>query len=129
KNLPDALRAELEGILAWAVRGCREWQQLGGLGAPVEVMEATQTYRVEMDVIKEFIEDCCMLGDGKEARASSLYKEYARWCKDLGENAMTGTRFGRVLRERGFEKVRGTVGNSYRGIGLLREPTQEQMDV
>ena len=32
------LRAELPGILAWAVQGCLEWQQQG-LGQPVDVVE------------------------------------------------------------------------------------------
>ena len=32
-DLPDKLKAELPGILAWAVRGCLEWQEQG-LAAP-----------------------------------------------------------------------------------------------
>ena len=29
KQLPDKLAAELPGILAWCVRGCLAWQEIG----------------------------------------------------------------------------------------------------
>src|SRR5919107_5291637 len=50
KKLPEKLRAELFGILAWCVEGCLEWQR-EGLQAPEEVRRATGQYRSEMDVI------------------------------------------------------------------------------
>jgi putative DNA primase/helicase len=43
------LRAELEGMFAWAVRGCLAWQR-EGLGTPPEVTQATRAYQAEMDV-------------------------------------------------------------------------------
>jgi putative DNA primase/helicase len=36
KDLPDKLRRELPGILAWAVQGCLDWQR-EGLGMPEPV--------------------------------------------------------------------------------------------
>jgi len=39
-DLPDELRAEASGILAWAVRGCLLWQK-EGLGEPPAVANAT----------------------------------------------------------------------------------------
>ena len=47
--LEDRLKAELPGILRWAVDGCLAWQR-DGLGMPAEVQKATETYRAEMDV-------------------------------------------------------------------------------
>jgi putative DNA primase/helicase len=43
-GLSSALRSELPGILAWAVRGCLEWQR-DGLGEPEAVRAATGDYR------------------------------------------------------------------------------------
>jgi putative DNA primase/helicase len=48
KDLKHKLRAELPGILAWAVRGCLDWQR-AGLGEPKSVADATQRYREEQD--------------------------------------------------------------------------------
>ncbi|PLS83054.1 MAG: hypothetical protein CYG60_22800, partial [Actinobacteria bacterium] len=40
-RLPEKLQAELPGILAWAVRGCLDWQR-DGLAEPEEVKAATE---------------------------------------------------------------------------------------
>lgn len=41
ENLMEELQAEMPGILAWAVRGCLEWQK-EGLGIPARVKAATE---------------------------------------------------------------------------------------
>src|SRR5213594_2754704 len=53
KTLPDKLRAELPGILRWAVEGCRLWQAQG-LVAPSAVLAATEGYKNEMDTLGNF---------------------------------------------------------------------------
>lgn len=58
RKLPEKLRAEAPGILAWAVRGCLDWQR-EGLGIPDEVRTATQAYRQEEDIVGQFIAECC----------------------------------------------------------------------
>ena len=42
--LPEKLRSELPGILAWTVRGCPEWQQTG-LKPLVAIPNAVKEYR------------------------------------------------------------------------------------
>ncbi|MBN1975953.1 MAG: DNA primase [Anaerolineae bacterium] len=118
RDLGRKLRAELPGILAWAVRGCLEWQRVG-LGAPEEVREATKEYRAEMDRLGGFLDDCCVIDDKAQAGASELYLAYSEWCEGNGERAVSGTRFGRQLAERGFDKERTNRGNVYYGVGLL----------
>ncbi|GAF75138.1 unnamed protein product, partial [marine sediment metagenome] len=71
KHLSDRLAAEREGILAWLVRGCLEWQR-DGLGMPDAVRKATASYRSEMDVLGEFIADCCVIGTRYETTAKKL---------------------------------------------------------
>jgi putative DNA primase/helicase len=44
KTLPEKLREELRGLLAWAIAGCLEWQK-SGLGVPDEITKATGDYR------------------------------------------------------------------------------------
>jgi len=83
RKLLSKLKAELPGILAWAVRGCLEWQA-EGLGVPDEVRNATGDYQSEMDVLAAFIADCCVLTPNAQASATSLYQSYKRWCDDSG---------------------------------------------
>jgi putative DNA primase/helicase len=120
-ELPDKLRAEFAGILAWAVQGCLLWQS-GGLEAPEDVTSATKSYRAEMDLIGGFINECCVVGGtdamGKsdEVAATPLFEAYETWHGDKG---ITQTKFGRSLTERGFTSKRGTGGRKvWTGIRL-----------
>ena len=71
RQLATRLQDEHEGILAWLVRGCLDWQQ-HGLGQPPEVTAATGEYRAEMDVVARFIDECCERGHRCTVRASDL---------------------------------------------------------
>jgi phage/plasmid-associated DNA primase len=100
-KLPEKLRAEMPGVLAWMVEGCLEWQE-HGLGEPESVRAATDQYRAEMDTLAAFIEDRCVVREGIVAPATPLYKQYQMWCDDAGEKPETQKMFGMRLRERGF---------------------------
>src|SRR5215203_3914787 len=121
KQLPEKLRDELPGILAWAVEGCLEWRR-EGLQAPEAVREATGAYRAEMDVLGAFLRECCELGSEYNVAAKDLYGAYKFWCEDNGERPETQRRFGSRLTERGgFERYRGGAdgGHRWRGVRLL----------
>jgi putative DNA primase/helicase len=118
RDLPAKLRAELPGILHWAVQGCLDWQHKG-LGAPVEVTEATADYRASMDVIGRFIEERCILSPKVRVKAGDIYQDYKRWCDEGNEYPMNQKNFGLRLSERGLEPQKGTAGARWWiGIGL-----------
>jgi len=118
-RLPELLGEELPGILAWAVRGCLEWQR-GGLGEPEEVTQATESYRAEQDVLAAFIEECCVVEAGAWCKFKNLYEAYQAWGAESGEPTETKRRFGNRLTERGFEKGNGTDNVAIRrGLALL----------
>lgn len=121
KNLTQKVRAQLPGILAWAVRGCLEWQH-DGLGAPPEVLKATASYRAEEDTLGAFIEDECTLSDNAKATAKALYAAYREWCRTHGEEPVTQKAFGLQLAERGLTAARGRGTRWWKGIGLAAEP-------
>jgi P4 family phage/plasmid primase-like protien len=103
KELTEKLKAELPGILNWAIEGCLEWQR-DGLGEPDKVKAATQAYRLESDLLGKFLEQATEREEGAEARASDLYEAYRSWCELEGEKPMTQTMFGKKLAERGYGK-------------------------
>lgn len=109
RNLLDKLRAELPGILAWAVRGCQEWQH-EGLGTPEEVKVATEEYRADMDAIGQFIEECCDVRLTAKSTSGALYERYKAWCDANQENRIGQRAFGLRLQERGFTNCKGTGG-------------------
>lgn len=55
KTLTARLEAEAEGILAWAVEGCREYLRIG-LAEPDDIRKHTESWKFEGDDIADFIE-------------------------------------------------------------------------
>jgi putative DNA primase/helicase len=118
RTLDAQLRTELPGILRWAVEGCLEWQGLGTLGAPEAVVEATEAYRTQSDLVGRFLAEEVLVRDGMTVRASELYGAFAAWAKRQGEDVMAGTAFGLRMRDLGHEKTRNALGMVYVGLGL-----------
>jgi putative DNA primase/helicase len=114
-------------VLAWAVRGCLEWQQ-GGLRAPVVIQEAIETYRTEMDPLEDFYDTSCEFGDRDNfwVKSETLYSAYRIWAhsrgmreKDISTQKMLTTR---LVNRRGCEPdLKYNVGRIVRGIKLRSE--------
>jgi putative DNA primase/helicase len=117
ERLQEKLACELPGILAWAVRGCLQWQRVG-INAPEIVNLATSEYRAEQDMLAQFLDDCCDTGKSYDVGASTIYQAYESWCKEMGIKPDTGTKFGRELTRRGFVADRTSKGKTRRGIQL-----------
>ena len=98
KDLPDKLRAEWPGILAWAIRGCRKWQRVG-LAEPAGVRSATKGWQQEMDQLKRFVAEELVIGPGYKIAASQLFDRYTKSCSDHGEEALTVQDFKAKLQE------------------------------
>jgi putative DNA primase/helicase len=119
RKLHEKLRTELPGILVWAINGCLLWQKQG-LGIPDEVAKATTTYRAEMDVLANFLQECCVIDDKERTQAQELYDAYTNWCGQNGEKyPLNQQRLSGKLKEKGYESKRGTGGRYYwHRIGL-----------
>ncbi|MDP9475869.1 MAG: phage/plasmid primase, P4 family [Actinomycetota bacterium] len=121
KRLPEKLRAELAGVLAWAVEGCLEWQR-EGLKPPAAVRAATDEYRREMDTLAVFISERCVEGPNLSVQAKPLYEAYTGWCEENGERYETSKQFYQQLTERGYEKQKDGSGRvRYYGLTLRHE--------
>lgn len=118
-DLPAKLRAELAGILNWAIAGCLAWQA-DGLTNPDAVQAATAEYRAEQDVVGAFIDEACVVLPQLSATSASLYEAYTDWCLKAGERRpLTKRAFGGALTDRGFERGRTDSARKWLGIGLL----------
>ena len=101
-HLPEKLKSEAPGILAWLVRGCLAWQK-EGLKTSDMVARATTSYHKDEDVIGQFIEDRCETGQGEEfqAKANQIYKSFCSWCEEQKiKSVPSQTAFGKDLRTR-----------------------------
>lgn len=118
KKLLSKLEKELPGILAWAVKGCLDWIA-NGLGTPDEVRTATNQYQIDMDVMAQFLNDCCVIDDTEIVAAKNLYAAYLSWCEEVGEESLKQRSFGMKLKEKGFSNFKKRNGHYWKGLNLL----------
>ncbi|MDX9963956.1 phage/plasmid primase, P4 family [Desulfobacter postgatei] len=116
-HLWSKLQAEAEGILAFLVAGCLEWQE-HGLCPPEIVTKSTDEYRTSEDLLQLFIDEACIVGPGYTAKAKSLFDHYKKWMTENGLKPLSGTKFGLKITER-YEKTKGKTGTYYQDIGIM----------
>ena len=120
KHLQEKLRAELPGILNWAIKGCLAWQKQG-LAEPAVVSGAVEAYKAEMDVIGQWMAERCTVAPAAEWRASEAYYSYKSWAQDSGYRPMALGTFSRDLELR-FTKARRRDANYFLGIADADRP-------
>jgi putative DNA primase/helicase len=99
------LLEEKEGILNWILEGYKKWKE-EKLKTPEEIKEATAAYKDQMDVLAEFIEECCIENRQVRTTTKELYRAYKGWCEENNEKEIVKKVFGRRLEERGYKSVR-----------------------
>lgn len=119
-NRLDLLKKEAPQILAWMVEGAVRYQN-EGLHIPDFITNATKSYRDEVDLIGQFLEDCCLFGEGLSTAASLLYRSYAAWCEKNGHRALSNKKFGERIKKRDIKSKRGNRGNFYLGVEVRDE--------
>jgi putative DNA primase/helicase len=117
KSLPEKLKEEAAGILAWAVQGCLKWQRQG-LGVSEEVKAATDNYREEMDVLGEFLKDRCRQSPDSRVSSKNLFEAYTAWCEENGQEPVGQRAFVSALKEKGFNRSRLGSGGVRGWIGI-----------
>lgn len=122
-DLKAKLAEELPGILAWAVRGCLEWQR-DGLAPPPVVVAATAGYREEMDTLAAFLGECCEVDRAGRVEARDLYGAYKEWAAAAGEPAASQRALGMRLTERGLENRKSNGRTVWLGLRLTQYSEQ-----
>ncbi|MFI2212995.1 phage/plasmid primase, P4 family [Streptomyces sp. NPDC020141] len=122
-TLPQKLRDEAQGILAWAVEGAQEWYE-HGLQEPASVSAATQDYRESEDRLAEFIESRLVQEPGARVAPMPVRRAYIEWAEDAGlsrKETLSGWALGVELEARGWTKGRVGGERGFAGIRLMTE--------
>lgn len=114
-GLEEKLREEAPRILAWALRGCLDWQ-LHGLGKAASVIAATDEYFEEQDLFGTWIEERCETGPGLWEQPTPLFKNWSAFARENGEEAGTMVQFTSRLKKHGFRRGKSAGVRSYRGL-------------
>lgn len=99
QDLPNKLKAERSGILAWIAQGIARWL-IEGLVAPAAVRAAVDDYRLGSNPFSEWFAECVEREPGTKTLSSEFLRSYKEWCEreDI-EKPMSSTAFGRALGE------------------------------
>ena len=129
KDLTAKLRRELDGIMAWADEGCREWRRIG-LAPPNSVEHATDEYFETEDAIGRWLDDRCNLDPNATATTRLLFRDWKSWAAETGEYVGSERRFAQSLQRRGFERWQHSVlrTRGFRGVELLHGQGELDMD-
>jgi len=82
------------------------------------VLNATDEYRGEMDVIGNFIKERCVARADVSIRIRELYKAYSDWCGDNNEHPVSERFFSMRLKDMGYEQCRTAEARFWTGLGL-----------
>jgi putative DNA primase/helicase len=117
KYLEQKLRGEASGILNWLLEGTARWKR-EQLKVPQPVLNATDEYRGEMDVVGNFIKEVCVHETTSSIRAREFFKCYQDWCEENNEHAVSERILGLHLKEMGLEQRRLSDGRYWKGITI-----------
>jgi putative DNA primase/helicase len=116
-NLQKKFAKELPGILNWALEGYGQWKAQG-LNPPVEITEATRTYRNDNDTVGQFILGRCLNTAGKKTMTKDLYDAYGDWGRENGITGISNSAFGKELKRKGYKPCKARTGNGWIGVEL-----------
>lgn len=130
KELSAKLEREQAGILAWIIRGALRYGE-AGLVPPDSVRAAREAYRTQMDLLAEWMDECCETGAGYEEPMAKLWASWEQFAKNRGiiNYVRTSVALGRRLDSR-FSARKGTGGvrmrvgirlkDDFRGAGVAQ---------
>lgn len=125
----EKLAAEARGILAWCVRGALAYQATG-LQSPGAVRQARDDYRSDMDLLAEWLEECCDVGPHYVESNARLWASWEAFARSRGElrylatsKALTRRLDGRFDPLKNVPGVDGKRGRGRRGV-RVRPPEE-----
>lgn len=122
-NRPAKLLAELPGILRWIVEGAMAYRKQG-LGHPESVKKAKEDYKSEMDLLRDWLEACCVEGPDNVVSNDALFASWEAYARVKGELKLIPTQrhLTRRVASKGYKKIKdshGIRGRGFLGVGLI----------
>ena len=107
KKLTEKLIAENSCILNWIMKGYTMWKKEGLSDEPEAVREANNEYRMDMDSVGTFVNDCLEIDASLQWRLNNtmLYNTYIKWCTVNNERVMSQKWLTMRMSEKGFKRM------------------------
>jgi P4 family phage/plasmid primase-like protien len=102
--LKEKLKAELPGVLLWAIEGLKRLRRNGMFTLPAVCQDALEDYRQESNPAKVFLTESCEEKSTASTPSTLLYKRYVVWTKENGFETLDSRQFGKEVKK-AFPKV------------------------
>jgi putative DNA primase/helicase len=113
-------------ILAWAVRGCLEWQRQG-LRTCAAVEASTRAYRADMDRFDGFVADHCELHPHLRVSRRAFREAYLQWCREHQIRIpLTAMEVANRLKDMGVAGSKSNGERVWLGVTLADEASQDR---
>ncbi|UZW55541.1 DNA primase [Sphingobium sp. JS3065] len=119
RDLPNRLKKEYPGILAWMVRGLIDWME-NGFVEPEDVKLQSEAYRDDSDPLASFLRMCTVEDHAGRVQSSHLYEVFCAWAKAAGEAEWKQKGFTRAMKDRGFTNKQSN-GIHWLGLKLVKQ--------
>lgn len=116
-RLESKLMAERDGILAWMIEGCLEWQRIG-LKPSALVRNESANYRKQSDLAGEFLDEVTDTDPDGRVEQGALFSRWRVWCDSNGIRHGAKASFTRKMSERGYAETRSNGQRFYGGLKL-----------
>lgn len=119
----DELWAERSGILNWLIEGCLDYLN-NGLHTPQEVVDATASYREEMDPVGAFVSACVVAvpaaagAPASTVPARAMYNAFLAWAYANAVRPWKEKSFAMAMSQKGFTKEKHVSGLRYLNVIL-----------
>jgi putative DNA primase/helicase len=121
KELINKLKAELSGILNWALDGLQQWKK-HGLGNANAIGAASKEYQRESDLVQQWMDECVTLEATEKTPCADAYATFKEWAKNRGYPIFSMNSFARNMTEKGFERKSTGKQRVYVGLKLDEPP-------
>jgi putative DNA primase/helicase len=132
RRLPEKLRGEADGILAWLIEGVGAWLERG-LDWPSSLKAVVDDYRKASSPFGDWLTERCVYGEaanGARTLSGDLHADYKEWCEAQGnDKPMSARAFGDALRDRQIALAgKDPKGRKFRGPIRLKTPLELDQD-
>ena len=123
RELDRKLKAEYSGILNWLIEGIRKYRK-DKLKAPEKVQTEVADKRSESDMLTEWLDERCEVGEGKRVPVGVAYQSWRTFAESRGEleRLASAKALTTELKRKGIHSKRasfhGKVCRCYDGLGL-----------
>ena len=123
KKLTEKLIAENSGILNWLIQGYAMWKKEGLKEEPDAIRDANAEYRMDMDIVGTFVNDCIEIDASLKWRLNNtlLYQTYMKWCSKNNERIQSQKWLTMRLSEKGFKRLLSNGERVWLGLILRNE--------